>query len=268
MDLTSELAFAREIALLGGRIALDHQQRRLHRERKDDGSWVTEADWKVEAQMRLRIARTFPDHNILGEEEGLTGAGGGDPVPGAPTWVLDPIDGTNNFMAKIPIWGTLVALRVGDQSVVGACNLPALNEFYDAGIGMGARINGTPIEVDPISDLGEATISYAGAAWFHEAGLAGYFDEVVSRAARTRGFGDCWGHALVARGAVHAMIEPGLRVWDFSALEPIVTEAGGQITRLDGTPLTDGGSVLTTNGQLHEELVRLARATTPDWVES
>lgn len=267
MDLTTELGFARELALIGGRIALDHQQRRLHRQQKDDGTWVTEADWKVEAQLRLRIARTFPDHNILGEEEGLTAAGGGEPVPGAPTWVLDPIDGTNNFMARIPIWGTLVGFRVDERSVVGVCNLPAINETYDAALGMGARMNGRPIQVDPESDLGKATVAYAGAKWFHEAGLAGFFDEVVSRAWRSRGFGDCWGHMLVARGAVQAMIEPGLKIWDWCALQPIVTEAGGRMTRLDGSDPTDGGSILTTNGALHDELVGLAKATTPDWAE-
>jgi histidinol-phosphatase len=267
MDLTTELGFAREIAMIGGRIALDHQRRRLERRQKADGTWVTEADWKVEAQLRLRVARTFPDHNVLGEEEGLTAAGGGEPTTGAPTWVLDPIDGTNNFMAKIPIWGTLVGLRVSDRSVVGVCNLPALNECYDAAVGMGARLNGTKIEVEALPELEKATISYGGAGWFHSAGLAGFFDEFVNRSARTRGIGDCWGHALVARGAVHAMIEPSLRLWDYCALEPIVTEAGGRMTRLDGSELTDGGSVLTTNGALHDELVRLAKATTPDWAE-
>jgi histidinol phosphatase-like enzyme (inositol monophosphatase family) len=267
MDLTTELAFAREIALLGGRIALDHQRRRLQRRQKADGSWVTEADWKVEAQLRLRIARTFPNHNVLGEEEGLTAAGGGEPAPGAPTWVLDPIDGTNNFMAQIPIWGTLVGLRIDERSVLGVCNLPALNECYDAAVGMGARMNGEAIRVDPIDELGAATISHGGSGWFHKTGLAGFLDEVVSRASRTRGFGDCWGHALVARGAVHAMIEPSLRLWDFCALEPIVTEAGGRVTRIDGSELTDGGSVLSTNAALHDELVRLAKATTPGWVE-
>jgi histidinol-phosphatase len=267
MDLSGELAFAREIALVGGRIALDHQQRRLHTQQKADGTWVTEADWKVEAQLRLRIARSFPDHNIHGEEEGLTAAGGGDPVPHAPTWVLDPIDGTNNFMAKVPIWGTLVGLRVDERNVLGVCHMPALNETYDAAVGMGARMNGGPIEVDAIRALDKATVSYGGARWFHEAGLAGLFDEVVSRAERTRGFGDCWGHMLVARGAVHAMLEPSLRLWDFCALEPIVTEAGGRMTRLDGSELTDRGSVLATNGALHDELVRLAKATTPGWVD-
>ena len=267
MELTTELAFAREIALIGGRMALDHQRRRLHRHRKEDGSWVTEADWKVEAQLRLRIARTFPDHNILGEEEGLTAAGGGDPTAGAPTWVLDPIDGTTNFISQIPIWGTLVALRIDERSVVGVCNLPALNESYDAALGMGARMNGNTIQVDPLADVGRATISHGGSGWFHERGLAGFLDEVVSRAWRTRGFGDCWGHALVARGAVHAMIEPSLRLWDFCALEPIVTEAGGRITRIDGSELTDGGSVLSTNSALHDELVHLAKATTPGWVD-
>ena len=110
------LEFARELAEIGGRIAMGHYRPLPETKRKDDGTWVTEADWKAEAQIRLRIARTFPEHNILGEEEGLTAAGGGPPVNGAPTWVLDPIDGTNNYIAGIPIWATLVGLQVDGEA--------------------------------------------------------------------------------------------------------------------------------------------------------
>ncbi|MDQ3877923.1 MAG: hypothetical protein M3290_06200, partial [Actinomycetota bacterium] len=101
-----------ELARLGGRVAMGHFGKGPDARTKADGTWVTEADWAAEAQIRLRIARTFPDHNVLGEEEGLTAAGGGSPVEGAPCWIVDPIDGTNNFMAGIPIWATLVALRM------------------------------------------------------------------------------------------------------------------------------------------------------------
>ncbi len=266
-DLATELEFAREVALLGGRIALEHYRRDLRRERKDDGTWATEADWAVEAQIRLRIARTFPRHNVHGEEEGLTAAGGGPPNPGAPTWVIDPIDGTNNYMAGIALWGTLVGLRVDDESVLGVCHLPALEETYDAATGLGARLNGLPIGVDPTDNLGEATVLFPGLESFHERGLAGFLDELTGRCWRTRGFGDCWGHMLVARGAAHVMVDPVLNLWDFVALEPIVREAGGRITRLDGRPLADGGSCVTTNGSLHDEVVSLARATMPEWAE-
>jgi histidinol-phosphatase len=254
-DYTKELTVAREIARLGGRIAMGHYRRDPKSEKKDDGTWVTEADWAAEAQIRLRIARTFPDHNVLGEEEGLTRAGGGSPLDGAPTWVIDPIDGTNNFIAGIPIWATLVGLEIDGQAVVGVAHAPALDETYDAAAGAGARLNGEPIHVDPIQSLSEATVLYASLSSFVEKGLDDAFRVVAARSYRTRGFGDFWGHMLVARGAGHAMIEPELRTWDFRALEVVVAEAGGRQTTLDGGPLVDHGSVLTTCGPIHEEVL-------------
>jgi histidinol-phosphatase len=217
---------------------------------------VTEADWAVEAQVRLRIARAFPGHNVLGEEEGLTAAGGGPPVDGAPTWIVDPIDGTNNYMAGIPIWATLVALAVEGRPVVGVAHAPALDETYDAATGAGARCNGAAIAVDGTAELGDATVLFASIESWRAAGRAGAFEALTRSAARTRGLGDFWGHVLVARGAAHVMVEPELSVWDVAALQPIVAEAGGRLTGLDGKPWTEGVCV-TTNGPLHDEVLAL-----------
>ena len=257
-ELSRELTFAREIAQLGGRIAMGHFGSHPDRKRKPDGTWVTEADWAVEAQIRIRIARTFPEHNVLGEEEGLTAAGGGEPVPGAPTWVIDPIDGTHNYMLGIPIWATLVALRIEDESVVGVAHAPALGETYDAARGLGARCNGHQIDVSPEKKLSEAHVVFGAENGFIDSGLGDFFNELVTSCWRARGFGDFWGHALVARGAAHVMVEPELSLWDVAALEPIITEAGGRLSHLDGKPWRDGGSCLTTNGALHDEVVALA----------
>lgn len=231
--------------------------------KKDDGSWVTEADWAVESQIRLRIARTFPDHNVLGEEEGLTAAGGGDPYADASTWIIDPIDGTNNYMRGIPIWATLLALRVDGETVVGVVHAPALDETYDAATNLGARLNGDPIHVDPVSSLDEAMFVFADAQSFVDYGISGVFDELRSKTYRNRGFGDFWGHMLVARGAAHIMIEPSLNVWDVAALQPIVAEAGGRLSRFDGGDWIDGGGCLTTNGVLHAQLQELLAEKPP-----
>ncbi|MFN2587712.1 MAG: inositol monophosphatase [Actinomycetota bacterium] len=255
-DYSGELAAALEFARAGGMVALGHFRKRLSSTRKDDGTWVTEADWAVEAQIRLRIARAFPGHNVLGEEEGLTAAGGGAAVEGAPTWIVDPIDGTNNYMAGIPVWATLVALRVDGDSVVGVAHAPALGETYDAAAGLGARLDDEPIAVDRRGDLGEATVLFADATSWAATPHAAGFDELLRRSWRSRGFGDFWGHALVARGAAHVMVEPDLSVWDVAALEPIVREAGGRITGLDGDEWRRGGCV-TTNGVLHDEILQL-----------
>ncbi|MDQ3982467.1 MAG: histidinol phosphatase [Actinomycetota bacterium] len=252
-----ELDAAHEFARAGGKIALGHYRKQLRSQRKADGTWVTEADWAVEAQIRLRIARAFPDHNVLGEEEGLTASGGGPPVEGAPTWIVDPIDGTNNYIAGIPIWATLVALRVDGAGVVGVAHAPALGETYDAAAGSGARCNGETISVDPSPDLAAATVLFSGLDGWRTAGRAEAFAGLVERANRNRGLGDFWGHVLVARGAAHVMVEPDLAVWDLAALQPILSEAGGKITDLDGKPWTERGGCVTTNGVLHEEVVTL-----------
>ena len=260
-ELGSYLEFARELADVGGRVAMGHFGKDTERKKKDDGTWVTEADWKAEAQMRLRLARSFPDHNILGEEEGLSAAGGGTPNDGAPTWVLDPIDGTNNFMAAIPAWATLVGLKIDGVSVVGVAHAPALGETYDGARGLGARMNDSAIRVDPIKDLTDATVLFADVSSFRVARRDEFFERLVNRAWRSRGFGDFWGHMLVARGAAHVMVETSLREWDVAALLPIVAEAGGKTTQIDGSPWSDHKSCLTTNGVLHDEVVGLASGT-------
>jgi histidinol-phosphatase len=258
-NYVAELEFAREVAALGGRVAMHHYQNDPETTRKPDGSYVTEGDWAAEAQMRLRIARTWPDHNIFGEEEGLTGAGGGSPVDGAPTWVLDPIDGTHNYMAGIPIWATLVALRVDDASVLGVAHAPALNETYAASLGTGASMNGASIHVAGVSELSDATVAVAGLEMLADRSVGPLYREVLASCYRSRGFGDFWAHLLVARGAIHVAMEPTVWLWDFAALEPIIGEAGGRMTQFSGEPCAHGGSCVTTNGLLHEEI--LARAS-------
>ncbi|MDQ3941456.1 MAG: histidinol-phosphatase [Actinomycetota bacterium] len=267
-ELSTYLEFARDAAAVGARIALGHYGRDPKRERKSDGTWVTEADWAVEAQIRLRIARTWPDHNVLGEEEGLTSAGGGPPVTGAPTWIIDPIDGTHNYMAGIPMWATLVGLRIDETNVVGVAHAPAIDETYYAALEAGAFFHDRRIQVEPVGDLADATVLYAGAGALFHVGLEGFYKELVNRAWRSRGFGDFWGHMLVARGAAHVMVEPEVAIWDIAALEPIVTEAGGRLTHLDGAAWGGTGTCLTTCGSLHDQVVDLVSEESPEWSES
>lgn len=257
-DLVTELELARYLAQMGAGIAMEHFGHSPETEKKADGTWVSEADRAAEAAIRLRIARDRPDHNVLGEEEGLTAAGGGSPVDGAPTWVIDPIDGTNNYIAGVPIWATLVGLIVDNLPVVGAVEAPAMNERYHGAKGLGAFYNDQPMKVSPVDEVKSATVCFASVGSFYEEGLGPFFETMVRRAWRSRGFGDFWGHMLVARGAVHAMVEPELNTWDVAALHPIVHEAGGRLTHLDGSEWSGSGSCLTTSSpQLHDELVGL-----------
>lgn len=256
----AELELALTLARSGGAIGMRSFGQAPARRQKDDGSWVTEADSAIETHVRAGIAAAFPKHNILGEEEGISSAGGGPAVTGAPTWVIDPIDGTHNYMVGIPVWAVLIALRIDDVSVLGVVHAPALQETYDAAIGAGARFNGAPIQV---SDAGWETATIGFANW---EGLVGHglkegFDSMANRSWRVRGFGDFWGHMLVARGAAHVMLEPELSLWDVAALEPVVSEAGGKITGLDGAPWRQGGC-LTSNGVLHEEALQILKGST------
>lgn len=228
---------------------------------KADGTWVTEADLAVEAQLRLLIARSWPNHNVLGEEEGLSAAGGGAAIPGAPTWILDPIDGTHNYMNGIPIWATLIGLRVDERFTVGVCHAPALGETYDGGVGLGARMNGVGIAARSVGSLSEATVLYGSVEAFEQGPNRDLLDTLVQSAWRTRGLGDFWGHMLVARGAADVMVEPELNVWDYAALVPIVTEAGARITQFDGSSLNDVCSCVTGGPGVHEEVVQLVGGT-------
>jgi histidinol-phosphatase len=257
-DHAADLELARELALLGGGIAHERYRRHPAATRKGDGTWVTEADVAAEQAIRARLAGERPGHNMLGEEDGLHAAGGGDAVPGAPTWVVDPIDGTHSYMVGIPLWATLVALVVDGVPVVGVCHAPGVGETYEATAGGGARMNGEPIGVRA-TPLAEAMVVSGGLRAAQEEGFEGFYRALAAAAWRVRGLGDFWGHMLVARGAAQVMVDPIVRTWDTTAVEVIVREAGGTITQIDGSPIADRRSCLTTCGPpLHDEILALA----------
>ena len=194
----ADLELARELALLGGGIALERYQRHPPATRKGDGSWVTEADIAAERAIRVRLAEARPDHNVLGEEHGLQSAAGGDAVPGRPTWIVDPIDGTHSYMIGIPLWATLVGLVVGGEPVVGVCHAPTLGETYAAAAGGGATMNGEPIAVRA-TPLDEAMIVSGGLRGMQEHGIEPFYRELAAAAWRVRGLGisgaTCWSRA-------------------------------------------------------------------------
>ena len=258
MSYERELAVAREAALAAGEIALERWGKAPAR-RKADGTWVTEADEAVEAELRRRLGAAFPEHDVLGEEEGLRAADGGEPRPGVPTWILDPIDATANYVAGIPIWAVLVGLRVDGAGVLGVAHAPALGETYEAVVGGGAFMNGAPIYVAPVRRLEQATVLLGGAGSFVAAGLEPSLSALVERAERDRGLGDFWGPLLVARGAAHAMVDAApLALWDVAPLEPILAEAGAIVSGLSGEPWSESGPLLTSCGpDLHAQLVEL-----------
>jgi histidinol-phosphatase len=245
-----ELAFANELADEAASIGMHFFRGDFEVRRKKDRTPVTEADLAIEAAIRSALAARYPEDAVLGEEEGL--AGDSDRV-----WVIDPIDGTKNFAAGIQIWATLISLVDGGRAVLGVVGAPALGERYAATAGSGATMNGEPIHVSSVSSIAEASISSSGVKdWLSGPRAEGY-RRIAEAAYRTRGFGDFWGHMLVARGSCEAMLEPELRTWDWAAVQVVVEEAGGRMTSLDGGPLEDHGSALASNGLLHDELVSM-----------
>jgi histidinol-phosphatase len=245
-----EMAFALEVADEAAEIGLSVFRGDVRVTIKADRTPVTQADIEIEALVRKRIATAFPYDNVLGEEQG-----GNTAAPGR-TWIVDPIDATANFARGIPIWGTLIALMDAGEIVLGVANAPALVERYEAVRGEGALFNGSPIHVSEESEISKAQLLFAGVGtWLREPRREPILD-ALALAKRTRGFGDFWGHMLVARGAAEATIEPELAIWDYAALAVIVEEAGGRMTTMEGEPLRHGGSVLTSNGAIHDELVR------------
>jgi histidinol-phosphatase len=248
----AELAFAHELADAARDVSMRFFRGSFEVHEKVDKTPVTEADLAVEAMIRERLHARFPNDGVTGEEGGVQGAT-------ARRWIVDPIDGTRNFADGIQIWGTLIALEVDLEIVVGIADAPALGERYAAARGSGAVMNDEPIHVSRADRVSRAFVLHSGLADWVAAPYAAGLTELVTQARRERGFGDFWGHMLVARGSADVMLEPDLATWDFAALKVIVEEAGGRMSRFDGAPVEHGGSVLTTNGVLHDEIVARLR---------
>jgi histidinol-phosphatase len=248
-----DLAFALQLADLADAITVERfQADDLVVETKPDLTPVTEADRAVERALRKRIGEERPGHGVVGEEFGADQAGG-------VRWILDPIDGTKNYLRGIPVWATLIALEREGRVEVGVVSAPALHRRWWATRGEGAFADGRPIHVSRIAELSDAVLSHASFTSWEEHGLGEQFLTLVRSCWRTRGFGDFWSHMLVAEGVVDLAVEPEVALWDLAALQVIVEEAGGRFTDLGGTPTPAGGSVVTTNGRLHDQVLTTLR---------
>ena len=217
---------------------------------KPDLTPVTDADRDTEQLLRTRLAARRPADAVVGEEFSDTGSA-------ARRWVLDPIDGTKNFVRGVPVWATLIGLLDGDDAIVGVVSAPALGRRWWAERGGGAwstALGAQPrrLRVSAVRELEDASLAYSELSEWESAGRLPPFVELSRRVWRTRGFGDFWSYMLVAEGAVDLAAEPELALWDVAALAPIVTEAGGTFTGLNGRPGPGHGSAAVSNGVLHE----------------
>ena len=234
----------------------------LRVETKPDLTPVSDADRATEDSLRNILRRSRPRDAVLGEESGQTGIG-------PRRWVLDPIDATKNYVRGVPVWATLIGLMDGEDVVVGVVTAPALGRRWWAAAGGGAwtgrsLTKASRCQVSQVTSLSDASFSYSGIGGWAEAGRLDGFMSLSKAVWRTRGFGDFWSHMLVAEGAVDVSAEPDVTLWDMAALQVIVEEAGGRFTSLAGVATPDGGSVVCTNGHLHDEvLAHLAGGSTP-----
>jgi histidinol-phosphatase len=222
-------------------------------ETKPDLTPVTDADKAAEEAIRGQLSRARPRDAVLGEEFGSSGHG-------SRRWIIDPIDGTKNFVRGVPVWATLIALVDEGKPVVGLVSAPALGKRWWAAAGTGAYTGrslsaATRLHVSNVGRLDDASLSYSSLTGWQERGNLTEFLGLTESVWRTRAYGDFWSYCLVAEGAVDIACEPELNLYDMAALVPIVTEAGGRFSSLEGEDGPFGGNALATNGVLHEEVL-------------
>jgi histidinol-phosphatase len=249
VSATRDLQFAHQLADIADAITMGHFLRTdLRVDLKADATPVTEADTSVERAIREQVRQHYPDDGILGEEYGASAAQ-------ARTWIIDPIDGTKNYLRGVPIWATLIALQVDAHITLGVVSAPALGRRWWAERGQGAWVRDASgerqLQVSSIPSLAEASISISDPIGWPPGTLGALQDATW----RCRGYGDFWSHVLVAEGAVDIAAEPKLEVYDMAAFIPIVQEAGGIVTGWRGGEPTVEGNAVTTNGLLHNQVI-------------
>lgn len=254
-DRASLLRFAHDLLDETDRIALRFFGGELTVDAKPDRSLVTQADTDIETRLRERIDAAYPRHAVAGEEFG-TAADAGEG-----RWIVDPIDATHNFVRGIDVFATLVAFERDGELELAVVSAPAMRRRWFAARGAGAhrRVEGgdQPIRVSRIGSLEDAQITFSTLRGLEEAGMGDGLRRITDAAWRDRGFGDFWGHMLVAQGSAETMIEYGVKPWDMAAPYLVVTEAGGRMTDLEGRPSWTASNILSSNGLLHDEILAL-----------
>lgn len=252
LELRRELLrLAVAVAEEAGRLTLDYFGGTLEPDLKGDGTPVTAADRGAETRMRERILDAYPSHGILGEEFEDVNAGADV------RWILDPIDGTKSFIHGVPLYGVLVGVEIEGNAAVGVAHFPALGETVAAASGAGCRWRGAAARVSSVDDLDRAVVLTTDDTAVRQSPVGPGWEALSGRALFGRTWGDCYGHCLVATGRAEAMVDPELNPWDAAPLLPILTEAGGRFTDLAGEATIHGGSGVSTNGKLHEEVLKI-----------
>lgn len=240
-----------EAAQKAGKVALGYYETALDVEWKHDESPVTLADRETEQSLRTTLGKLFPTDGFLGEEYG------DEPGTSGFRWIIDPIDGTRNFVKGIPLWATLLGLEYKGEMLAGVAVIPPMNQTFHALRGSGCFRDQTKIHVSDIGQFAKSQVFYSSISWFTRAGREKEFLKLASMTERQRGFGDFYGFVLVAQGAGEIMIEHGVHAWDVAAILPIIEEAGGKYSDWQGNRTIHSPDVLVTNGILHEECLKI-----------
>jgi histidinol phosphatase-like enzyme (inositol monophosphatase family) len=249
------LDVAMDAAYLAGKRTLAYFNTGVVPDIKADNTPVTIADREAETILRERILRSFPDHAILGEEQGETA--GSAPY----RWTVDPIDGTKSFIAGVPLYGVLIGVEVRGEPAVGVIYLPALDDMVAAATGLGCTWNGRPCRVSTVSDLSQAVLVTSSIVSCQNRSDA--FDTLTSKTRVQRTWGDAFGYALVATGRAEVMLDPVQNPWDCAPMIPILREAGGMFTDWRGNPTYLNGDGVATNAILHGQVLDILKAETP-----
>lgn len=252
-ELNEILAFAVEIAREAGKITLKHFRNLKQVDKKADGSVVTIADREAEKFLRDCIESKFPQDAILGEEYGAKEGKSGR------RWILDPIDGTYSFVHGVPFYGVLIGVEIEEEPSVGVINIPALNEIVYAAKGLGCCFNDEPTKVSDVSALDEALLLATDFESCEKYGFGEGVSHLRKLTDKTRTWGDCYGHVLVATGRAEIMLDAVMNIWDCAALLPIIEEAGGTFTDWKGQRTINGGNAIATNGKLFNRVMEIIK---------
>ncbi|MEX2223038.1 MAG: inositol monophosphatase family protein [Candidatus Rokuibacteriota bacterium] len=245
-----EVAAAIKAARAAGEIAMRYYRGGFEVTIKPDQTPVTQADREAEQAIKRVLGRAFPNHGFLGEELGEEG-------PKDRRWIIDPIDGTRNFIRRVPVWAVLIGLEEAGEVTAGVVFNPASNELFWARRGDGAWADGERLQASGCATLKDAMLLHADLHLLRAGGYWDRFVRVVDACGRTRGFGDYYGYGLVASGKAEIYLETDLKPWDVAPVKILVEEAGGRLTDFAGRPTIYSGSVLATNGRLHDEVLAL-----------
>lgn len=256
-DLQRYLDVALEAAFRAGRRTLAHFGTGVAVETKGDDTPVTVADREAETVLRAHLGRAFPEHGIVGEEQGA------DRADASHVWWVDPIDGTKSFVRGVPLYGVLVGLAIEGRVEVGVAHFPALGMTVSAASGHGTRLDGRPVRVRQTTRLADAYVGFTDAGSFVRHGRAAAWERVQAATAFQAGWGDAYGHALVAAGRLDVMLDPVMHAWDCGPFPVLLREAGGRFADWRGVETIHGGEALSVSEALWPELEPLLGAKEP-----